>query len=212
MNVILKGAALGAAFLAVPAVSQAAVLDFATYAKGNEHGVINGDAENIGGLNITFHAYDGNNNAFAYFDSSPVSVTNTAGLGVCSVLRGSQLNSDEYGGGTNECNPGSDDNVTSGESVMLTFDFVVDMHSLQFTNGGHKPVLGTDTLLINGGEYTFDQASAIHFVGQSISFAYGGSSANQFYLIGATGSVPAPAALGFFGLGLAGLGFARRRS
>ncbi|RKF16018.1 hypothetical protein D6850_00115 [Roseovarius spongiae] len=183
----------------------AATLDFVAEAFGDERGVADGTTinnVNTGFLNVTFSS-----SHFAYFDD--LSGGKPAGLGVCKVLTGDA-----------QCKPSSDDNVTSGESVTLTFDTMVDLLGLSFFNADHNPVSATDTLRIGTdlmaiGETTFGAASAATFSGiTSITFAYGGSSANQFYVAGATATpVPIPASLPLLvgGLGLMGWVARRRR-
>lgn len=56
---------------------------------------------------------------FAYLDS------NSAGAGVCKVLSGSQ------------CDPSSDDNVTAGEVLAVSFDVAVKVNALSFRGEGH---------------------------------------------------------------------------
>ena len=128
-----------------------------------------------------------------------------AGLGVCS--QGLQ--------GSNQCDPGDDDNVTIGEILKITF---------------------LESVAINFGQTTFRDADHdIHFPDIEISLDNGSiwgaldlnselvsdtfffrtqTDGNQFYIDALTvkdATVPAPAALSLLGLGLAGLSFTRRR-
>ncbi len=189
---------MGAATLAASTAS-AATLDFVAEAAGNERGVADGTVINMDGINVTFSS-----NYFAYFDD--LSGGKPAGLGVCKVLTGGA-----------QCNPGSDDNVSQGEAVTLGFaDGAVNFSGLSFFNSDHNPVNGDNTLLIgvNGAalvEYTFLSAISSVFSGiDSITFAFGGQSANDLFYVGgatAVSAVPLPAGLPLYGAGLAVLGY-----
>ncbi len=153
----------------------------------------------------------------------------TAGLGVCRALDAQ-----------NQCDPGSDDNITFGEAVQIAFTGApggrFDVRYLSFVGDGHVDFNGnnTNTLLVgtNAGSvtrYTFAGAVAAALSGAflnvlSIEFYFDdgtwdalGLNANglqqngdQFY-IGSISDVPIPAALPLLLSGLAGLGFASRR-
>ncbi len=195
---LFAGAVFGVLISLTPAAN-AVTLDFVAEAAGDERGVADGTIINFDGLNVTFSATGGS----AYFDD--LWNGNPGGLGVCTNLTNS-----------NQCNPGSDDNVSAGEAVTLGFaDGPVDFSNLTFSNDSHFAVSASDTLLIgiNGGAlsvFTFSDAIASTFLGiNDITFAFGGGSANNFYLNSATAvsAVPIPAALPLFGTGLAAMGF-----
>ena len=144
--------------------------------------------------------------AFAYLDAN--GGEGPAGLGVCKAL----LNGD--------CNPSSDDNITSGESVVVSFvNGPYTISGLSFTNESHDPISATETLELNvnnGGWVAMTFAQAIAGAWNdvvSIGFRFGGANAGQFYVNGfdATNAIPIPGALPLLLSGLAGLGFAARR-
>ena len=194
-------AALGVALTG--SAGSAATLDFLGYASGNEHGVTNGTTITFDGVDVTFNASAGANDAYAYFDDG-------AGLGVCKVVTSG-----------NQCTPSNDDNVTVGESVTLTFGEAYDVSDISFYAEGHTPLTSTQTLLysIDGGAYqqsTFGTLDGLSFDGvTSISFKYDDASrtGEQFYITSmvATAPVPLPAGGLLLLSGLGGVAALRRR-
>ena len=211
MTLDLKTTAAGLALgLGLATTAPAATLDFVAEAAGNERGVADGTVITFDGLPVTFSAAH-TDGAFAYFDD--LSGGDPGGLGVCSA----GLDSDD------QCTDPGDDNVTSGESVTLSFGSMVDFAVTSFNDVGHNSLdtNDTNTLLIGtngaaGTSLTFADALNTDFFGiNSITFAHGGDTPEQFYVGGATATpVPLPAAgllmLGAFG-GIGGLAAMRRR-
>ncbi|MEK6205761.1 MAG: VPLPA-CTERM sorting domain-containing protein, partial [Amylibacter sp.] len=157
------------------------------FSTGAEEAVADGTVKVYDGLNIEFSSSD-----YAYFDTVP----DDGGLGVCQT-------------DTDQC--GSDDNLTLGETVTIMFDEVMYVAGLIFTDVNHNPVVGTNMLTINGGDYTFAAASAAVFFTDSLTFGYGTSLGQDYYVNGLTATIPVPAA-GFLLLGgLGGLAALRRR-
>ena len=193
-----------AAALLMAGSLQAATLDFVAEAAGNERGVTDGTVINFDGVDVAFSAIAGS----AYFDD--LSNSNPGGLGVCQVLTAGD-----------QCNPSSDDNITMGESVTLSFTRSTDLFGLSFNDADHLSLeFSESTLLIgtDGGaltQYTFAEAVAAMFEDfTSIRFAYDGEGnrPSQFYIAGATVTqVPLPAAGWLLLAGLGGLGVMKRR-
>jgi hypothetical protein len=187
----------------------AATLNFVAEANTNgERGINDNTTLTIGGLAVKFNT-DGYH---AYFDaSSPAEVANGgAGLGVCKVLSGTQ------------CTPSSDDNVTSGEHVTLSFLTSQTISGPLFNQDGHFAFAGaaanqTLQYALNGGSLitsSFASLMTATFLNvSSIKFAYGGANAAQFYLGGMTAvsSVPLPAGAPLLLGALAAFGALRRR-
>ena len=210
-----------AGFMVCAASAQAVTFNFASIADVNGEGSIggvNGVYDNpvtvaqgfpIGGVSIT-----ANSTYNPYLDAG------NAGLGVCKIV-------DSNG----QCTPSSDDNLTFGET--LTFELSsggkFDFSMIAFRDANHNllddPTELARTLLVSVDgssfeEITFgDELSTVYAGVTSLSYGYGGSNAEQYYLAAAdispntiSDEVPEPGTLAVFCFGLLGIGYMRRRS
>ena len=209
MKIFLLGLAV-AAGLSTSAAG-AATLNFVAEANTNgERGILDNTSLILGGLAVKFNT----GGYHAYFDSSSAAEVRRggAGLGVCKILSGTQ------------CNPSSDDNLTSGERVTLSFLASQMISGLKFNQEGHFAFAGASAnrtlrYAVNGGSFVTSRfatmMSATFLNVNSITFAYGGRKAQQYYVGGMTAvaSVPVPAAAPLLlgALGMMGFGAARRR-
>jgi hypothetical protein len=141
--------------------------------------------------------------AWAYLDQG------NAGLGVCSK----GLDSDSKG--SNQCNPGNDDNVTVNEILNIVFNqtVAVDFSKSTFRDGNHHdyapPAPYIQVKVDDGAFMNLNLFSVLS--GDSFEFRTNDDS-SQFYIDALTVSkVPEPSIIALFAAGLFGIGFARRR-
>lgn len=112
----------------------------------------------------------------------------------------------------------SDDNITFGEKLTITFDQVVKLTSISLRSEGHNFTNWSagDTFLFNGVSTLLPLnvgSIALNQTGQVFTFEYGGAKANQFYLSAMTATpVPEPETYALLSVGLCALGvFVRRQ-
>jgi hypothetical protein len=113
----------------------------------------------------------------------------------------------------------SDDNITFGEKLTLTFDQAVTITSIGLRSEGHNTTswLSGATFLLNGVSTLLPanvgSIDGLSMTGTQFTFAYGGAHADQFYLssVTAVAAVPEPETYALMVGGLAALGFVARR-
>lgn len=234
--VTMAAAALSVGLIAAPA--NAATINFADFASGNEGGVANFNTVNVGGVNIELrsgfdlgtsptgwtiitHTSGSTGPFFGYFDD--VSGGKPGGLGVCRELDGAA--------GTTapgaDCKDSGDDSIDGeggiDEAILLLFkDGPFAINGLSFRDGQHNDIdnsLGLVEFGFNGmpgggvgGITTFADLVARAIAGEfegATSLALGYVN-TEFYLE-VISEVPIPGAIPLLLSGLAGLGFASRK-
>jgi hypothetical protein len=201
--------------------AHAVVIDFADIAEngpigegaiGGPNGLYSNPLNSAQGFPINNLVITANADNFAYLDA--FSGGKRAGLGVCTVITA---------GG--QCDPSNDDNISFGEEAMIalqgggTFNWEVT----EFRDADHNLPGSDKTLLVsvNFGvpiQTTFGaELGFIHEEITSITYAFGGSNASEFYIAKAGiietegDAVPAPSALIVFGPAVFGFAMVRRR-
>ncbi|WP_425092066.1 VPLPA-CTERM sorting domain-containing protein [Tropicimonas sp. S265A] len=176
-------------------------------------------------LKITASASDDNDaEQFVYFDAG------NAGMGVCKDPKSASAVNQTQSGGTNQCNPGSDDGLTTTFET-LTFkatvsDMIIESIWINSNHDGKMPL--TTEWMINGTTYGAAQMVSDSVSGTGdvkIDLGFKLSLGDSFTLHGVTGpnsyvsamavsSVPVPASLLLLlgGLGAFGTMRARRKS
>ncbi|MCB1734983.1 MAG: hypothetical protein H6981_03215 [Gammaproteobacteria bacterium] len=166
--------------------AQAFTIDYLTLANSNERGYSAYTTSN-GGVTVTATGTSiGDTNStpdyYAYLDSG------NAGLGVCKTVTSGM-----------QCSPSSDDNVTFGEALNLTFSQAVTLDQLRFRNADHGTTFASNadiSISIDGGVFT--DFSLVHLFNTPLtgtSFTFIGDSTHdgdQFYISSVGGSVYTP--------------------
>jgi hypothetical protein len=172
-------------------------------------------SQTVDGITVNASAtnLDGSVSYNAYLDSTWNGGGGLGGLGVCKELTG---------GTGSDCTPSSDDNLTAGERLNLSFSQEVTITEILFRDGEHYTTFtyadNDFDLFING---SFDSSYGLtHFfntplTGTDFGFvsSLGGNDVDEIYIekITFTASVPEPSTLILLGSGLISLGFIRRR-
>lgn len=174
---------IGACMTLCAAGAQAFTIDYLTLANANEQGYSSYTTSDSGvtvtATGTSTSDTDNTPDYFAYLDSG------NAGLGVCKVLN-SNL----------QCSPSSDDNVTFGEALTLSFSQSVDLTSLSFRNESHGTTFASNAQLkvsVDGGLFQdFDLVHAFSddlTAGSTFTFF---SNDDQFYLSTVGGELNTP--------------------
>lgn len=168
-----------------------------------------------GGSNVSITGHSATGQTFAYLD------WNHAGLGACKqVLNASKVNTASKGSSLNNCDPGSDDNVSAGEFVRFVFDTDTVISKIWLNNSHDGGFTAASLVNINGNTFTPMEgyAGGANGIGsfnvakgQYFDIAYNNV---KFYVSAIEfqkASVPESSSFILLGLGLLGLVATRRR-
>lgn len=166
-----------------------------------------------GGANVAITGYGAAGQQYAYLDWG------NAGLGSCnSLVNANKVNTKSMGSSANNCNPSSDDNVTSQEFLRFVFDTNVVITNIWFNNN-HDGGFGLgDMVSIDGNPFAVatGYASGPNGIGSfNVAAGYNFDVAynnEQFYVSAIEfASVPESSSLFLLSIGLLGLVSVRRR-
>lgn len=219
MKNIIK-AVLTGVFLSAVSYANAGIINFISLTEspgGYGEGAWDPLVLNVGGatMTVTGHATnDTDGKQFAYLDWG------NAGLGTCKdVVDGSKVNTMTSGSSANNCDPSSDDNVTTYEFLRFMFDRDVVINNFWFNNnhdggfdaGDKVKIGGTDYLVSTG--YAGGANGIGSFAVTAGDYIDVGFSNEQFYISGieVTSRVAEPGSIFLFITGLMSLVGIRRK-
>jgi hypothetical protein len=170
-----------------------------------DHGVLNGDLTFVnGGLTVAATGYyKGRTAAVIQDHENNFNLANGvgAGLGVYHVS-----------------GDPSDDNITTGEKLVLTFDHPVELTSFSLRADGHNDLdwISHGTFLFDGTSMLLPKGTGVvnllNTISSSFTFAFGGPHPDQFYVSAVTVTpVPETSTYALMAAGVGIVGFVVRR-
>ena len=147
----IKLAAFASLLLCLSTATRAEIIDFVDLIENGGYGESGWTTLSLSysGFSVDITGDKNGADAFAYLD------WNHAGLGVCGSIDAGKYDKKRPGNGGNICNPGSDDNVTTGESLTFSFSTAVTIDKIWFNNTHDidKNIDAGDLVTINGTDY-----------------------------------------------------------
>jgi hypothetical protein len=221
---------LASAVLAAPAVQAQTVFDFANLTNGNSSNFLPTNGVNCTGDDKCSSDVSSVLNGTLSFASGGITVNATAAYGgslfgtIAAVVQDHENgynNTTGIGAGLgvyHQLNNNSDDNITVGEALKLSFNQAVTISAIGLRDDGHNTSFSSGTRF----DYSFDNLNwttanltssvALNHTGQDFYIRYGETNGAQFYLSSMTvTAVPEPETYAMLMAGLGVIGFMSRR-
>lgn len=216
MKYLIK-ALSGATLLASAHSASAGVINFIdlTENAGSGYGESAWTSLNLssGSANVAITGYGAAGKQYAYLDWG------WAGLGSCGkVVSAGKVDTKSVGSSANNCNPSSDDNVTSPEFLRFVFDTDVVITNIWFNNNHDGGFDALDKVTIDGNAFSVATgyaygANGIGSFNVAAGYNFDVAYNNEEFYISAIefASVPESSSLFLLSIGLLGLVGVRRR-
>lgn len=221
---------LAGAVFAAPAVQAQTVFDFANLTNNGNSGFLPTNGVSCTGGDKCSSDVSSVLNGTLSFASGGISVNATASYNGGAFGSGAAVVQDHENGYNNaasigaglgvyhQLNNSSDDNITVGEALKLSFNKTVTLSAIGLRDDGHNTSFSAGTKF----DYSFDNLNwtsanltssvALNHTGQDFYIRYGSTNGAQFYLSSMTvAAVPEPETYAMLMAGLGVIGFISRR-
>jgi hypothetical protein len=221
---------LAGAVLAAPAVQAQTVFDFANLTNGGSSNFLPTNGVDCTGGDKCSSDVRSVLNGTLSFASGGITVNTSASyLGSDFGMNAAVVQDHENGynnatfvgaglGVYHKTNDNSDDNITVGEAIKLSFDRAVTISAIGLRDDGHNISFSSGTTFdysfnnVNWNSANLASSVTLNHTGQDFYIRYGSTSGAQFYLSSMTvAAVPEPETYAMLMAGLGVIGFMSRR-